>query len=157
MRHSIELVTARDLADLLPLMRAYCDFYEAAPSDDALLGVSRALLADPDRAGGQLIARDERSSASGFATLFWTWDTLEGCAIAVMNDLYVVPEARGGGLGDRLIDACVERCRARGLTRMDWQTAPENARAQRIYDRRGARREAAVVYELALRSASLPG
>jgi RimJ/RimL family protein N-acetyltransferase len=33
---------------------------------------------------------------------------------------------------------------------MDWQTAPENARAQRLYDSLGAEREAAIVYSLAL-------
>ena len=30
----VSLVTADDLADLLPLMRAYCTFYESDPSDD---------------------------------------------------------------------------------------------------------------------------
>ena len=152
MRHSIEPVVEGDLRELLVLMRAYCDFYEATPTDEALLDLSRVLLADRD-AGVQLIAREECSRASGFATLFWTWDTLEACAIAVMNDLYVVAQARGQGLGAGLIDACEQRCRARGVARLDWQTAPENARAQRLYDRRGARREEAIVYSLALVSA----
>ena len=47
-----------DLADLLPLLRGYCDFYEVAPSDEALLAMCRALIADPEREGVQLIARD---------------------------------------------------------------------------------------------------
>ena len=47
-----------DLEDLLPLMRGYCDFYEVDPPDDGLLGVSRALIADPDGEGVQLLARD---------------------------------------------------------------------------------------------------
>ena len=44
-------VREEDLDDLLPLMRAYCDFYEVAPSDEALLAMSRALIADPEREG----------------------------------------------------------------------------------------------------------
>jgi hypothetical protein len=32
----ISTVTEPDLADLLPLMRAYCDFYEADASDSEL-------------------------------------------------------------------------------------------------------------------------
>ena len=40
--HVISVVSEADLEDLLPLMRGYCDFYEAAPSDEALLALSRA-------------------------------------------------------------------------------------------------------------------
>ena len=69
-----------DLAELLPLMRGYCDFYEVAPSDDALLALSRALIADPEREGLQLIARDDDGRALGFATIFWTWSTLSAVA-----------------------------------------------------------------------------
>ena len=54
--HVISVVGEADLEDLLPLLRGYCDFYEVAPSDDALLAVSRALIADPEREGLQLIA-----------------------------------------------------------------------------------------------------
>ena len=42
----IATVTEADLDDLLPLMRGYCDFYEVAPSDEALLAMSRKLIAD---------------------------------------------------------------------------------------------------------------
>ena len=44
----IATVTAADLPDLLPLMRAYCDFYDVAPGDGDLLAMSRALIADPE-------------------------------------------------------------------------------------------------------------
>ena len=43
----ITTVTEADLAELLPLMRGYCDFYEVDPSDDALLAMSRTLIARP--------------------------------------------------------------------------------------------------------------
>jgi GNAT superfamily N-acetyltransferase len=151
--HSIAPVESADLGDVFELMRAYCDFYEASPREESLLRLAHALLADPERAGVQLIARDERGAASGFASLFWSFDTLEGGEIGVMNDLFVIPRARGMGLGMRLIEACIERCSARGLLSMAWQTAPENAPAQRLYDRLGARREEAIVYSLALPSA----
>jgi len=55
---TIERVSEADLTELLPLMRAYCDFYEVAPSDDDLLALSRALIADPEREGVQLLARE---------------------------------------------------------------------------------------------------
>jgi GNAT superfamily N-acetyltransferase len=144
----IALVTERDLPDLLPLMRAYCDFYEVAPSDDDLLAMARALIADPEREGLQLIARDEAAAAVGFATIFWTWSTLSASRVAIMNDLFVASEARGSGLADDLIAACLERARERGATSLGWQTARDNDRAQAVYERVGGRREEWVDYSL---------
>jgi GNAT superfamily N-acetyltransferase len=144
----IDPVTEADLGELLPLMRGYCDFYEVDPTDDALLDMSRTLLADPDHEGVQLIARDDRGAAVGFATIFWTWSTSSAARIGTMNDLYVAPDARGSGAADALIHACVERCRARGAVRLEWQTALDNHRAQAVYDRVGGKRERWFDYSL---------
>jgi GNAT superfamily N-acetyltransferase len=144
---TIERVTETDLNELLPLMRAYCDFYEVAPSDDELLSLSRALIADPEREGVQLLARDE-GRAAGFATIFWSWATTSAERIGVMNDLFVAPEARGTGLAAALIDASRAECAARGAGKLTWQTAPDNAAAMKVYDRVGATREQWVDYWL---------
>ena len=138
---AIAAVGQADLADLLPLMRAYCDFYAVQPSDDALLAMSRALIADPEREGVQLIAREPGGRAVGFATIFWTWSTLSAARIGIMNDLFVAADARGQGVAEALIEACVARCRERGAVQLAWQTALDNERAQAVYDRVGTRRE----------------
>jgi GNAT superfamily N-acetyltransferase len=145
---TISRVTSEDLGDLLPLMRAYCDFYEVDPSDEALLALARALIADPEREGVQLIARDAAGEALGFATIFWSWSTSRAARIGVMNDLFVVPSARGTGAAEALIAMCVEECRVRGATTLSWQTAKDNERAQRVYERIGAKREEWVDYSL---------
>jgi len=137
----IVIVTEDDLPDLLPLMRGYCDFYEVAPSDDALLAMSRVLIEDPEREGVQLIARDDGGRAVGFATIFWTWSTLSADRLAVMNDLFVSEDARGGGVADALIAACTDQCRDRGVPELAWQTAKTNLRAQAVYERVGATRD----------------
>ena len=137
----IVVVTEADLPELLPLMRGYCEFYEVDPPDEALLALARTLIADPEHEGLQLIARDDDGAAVGFATIFWTWSTLSASRLGVMNDLFVTERARGGGVADALIEACAERCRERGATSLDWQTAHTNKRAQAVYDRVGARRD----------------
>ncbi|MET0616055.1 MAG: GNAT family N-acetyltransferase [Thermoleophilaceae bacterium] len=137
----IATVTEADLDELLPLMRGYCEFYEVAPSDDALLAMSRRLIADPELEGVQLIARDGDGTAVGFATVFWTWQTLSASRLGVMNDLFVAEDARGGGHADALIAECAARCRERGATDLAWQTARTNLRAQAVYDRVGATRD----------------
>jgi GNAT superfamily N-acetyltransferase len=136
----IQRVTEADLGDLLPLMRGYCDFYGADTSDEALLALSRALLADPVNEGVQLIARDDGGRAIGFATVYWTWQTLAASRLAVMNDLFVTADARGTGLADALIAACADEARRKGATSLGWQTAKDNHRAQKVYDRVGAKR-----------------
>jgi GNAT superfamily N-acetyltransferase len=140
-----------DLGDLLPLLRGYCDFYEVAPTDDALLAMARALIADPEREGVQLIARTDDATSVGFATIFWSWSTSIADRIGVMNDLFVAPEGRGTGVADALIAGCVDECRQRGAAKLTWQTAPDNATAQRVYDRVGATREEWVDYWLSAR------
>jgi GNAT superfamily N-acetyltransferase len=137
----IEPVTEADLGELLALMRGYCDFYEVDPPDEALLEMSRSLLADPELEGVQLIARGDDGRAVGFATIFWSWSTSSAARIGTMNDLYVAPEGRGSGAADALISACVERCRLRGAVRLEWQTALDNHRAQAVYERVGGKRE----------------
>ncbi len=139
---------ADDLGDLLPLMRAYCDFYSVAPSDEDLLALSRALIDDPEHEGMQFLARAPDGRAGGFASLFWTWDTTEGGRIAVMNDLYVDGGARRGGLGTALIEACRTAARERGARRLAWQTALDNERAQSVYDRLGGERAQWLDYSL---------
>ena len=136
----IAAVAEADLPDLLPLMRGYCDFYEVSPSDEALLTLTRVLIEKPDE-GVQLIARGDAGDAVGFATVFWTWSTLNAARLGVMNDLFVSEEARGTGAAEALIAACLERCRERGATELAWQTAHTNLRAQAVYDRVGAKRD----------------
>jgi GNAT superfamily N-acetyltransferase len=135
------------LGRLLPLMRAYCDFYSVEPSDASLLALSRSLMADPTREGVQLIATDGDEDA-GFATLYWSWETTSAGRVGVMNDLYVVASSRGRGIATALISACLEHCRDHGAVRMIWQTAVDNVTAQAVYDHVGATRESWVDYWL---------
>ena len=131
-------------------MRAYCDFYDVSPTDADLMSMSRALLSDPAGEGVQLIARDDSRRALGFATVFWTWSTLSASRIGIMNDLFVVTDARGKGVADALIAACAEHCRARGAGELCWQTAKDNYRAQGVYERVGATRSEWLDYSLPL-------
>ena len=144
----IATVSEADLPELLPLMRGYCDFYEVEPGDDELLELSRALIADPDCEGFQILARDDRGRALGFATVYWTWSTLSAGRIAVMNDLYVEKDARGSGMAEALIEECRRRAGERGCVSLDWATAQDNLRAQKLYDRVGGERSTWLEYEL---------
>jgi ribosomal protein S18 acetylase RimI-like enzyme len=138
---AISVVGEADLPELLPLMRGYCDFYDVGPNDEDLLELAEALIADPRREGFQLIARDEAGAAVGFATVYWSWATSSASRIGTMNDLFVRHEARGRGAAEELIAECARLVRERGGHSLEWQTAKDNLRAQKVYDRVGAERD----------------
>ena len=146
----IKSATEDDLGALLPMMRAYCDFYRASPSDGGLLAMARALIAAHDKDGMLLVARDGDGVPIGFAAVGWKWSSLRAARIAVMEDLFVAPEARGQGAADALIRACAGRAREYGAPAVTWLTAPDNHRAQAVYDRVGATADALLEYELEL-------
>lgn len=142
MSFSIARVGEADLDDLLPLMRGYSDFYGVSPSDEALLALARALIADPEREGVQLIARDDGDGAAlGFATIYWMWSTSRAARIGVMNDLFTAAQARRRGVGAALIRASLDAVRGRGAVVLQWQTALDNHTAQALYESVGGIRE----------------
>ena len=138
-----------DVAALMPLMRGYCDFYESDPPDEGLEEMARALIAADDGQGMLLVA-DDGGEVIGFAAIGWKWSSLRGARIAVLEDLFVEPEARGRGAADALIAECARRARASGAPVVTWLTAPDNHRAQTVYDRVGGRSAPFLEYELEL-------
>ena len=144
---SIARVGEGDLDALVPMMSAYCDFYGVAPGDDTLRALALELVQRPDE-GVLLIARDGEGEPLGFATVYWTLNTLEGGRVGTMHDLYVRLEHRGRGVGRALIDTGLEEVRAAGLPALVWDTATDNLTAQALYDATGAKREEWFSYRL---------
>ena len=144
---TIDTVGAADLPELMPMLRAYCDFYQVDPPDERLRALVIALIDNPSD-GLQLIARDGDGTPLGFATIYWTWQTLYAARVGVLNDLFVIPASRGSGAGRALIEHCRERCRERGAEKLVWETALDNTTAQRLYDGIGAEKSTWLTYEL---------
>jgi GNAT superfamily N-acetyltransferase len=147
-RPRISRVKREEFDELLPLLQGYLDFYEVAPPEPDIRALFEALLADPEREGIQLLARDAEGVAIGFATVFWSWSTTRACRIGTMNDLFVAPEARGSGAAEALIEGCLRESRAHGARVLEWMTAKDNLRGQAVYDRVGGQRSEWVSYEL---------
>lgn len=56
---------------------------------------------------------------------------------AYLEELYVVPERRGGGLGRALLNAVVERARAAGAVHLDLCTGEGDTAARGLYESAG--------------------
>ena len=137
-----------EIDELMPLMRAYCEFYESDPPDEGVVEMLRTLINDPSQ-GAVFIARDG-DQAIGVATLDWKWSSLKGARVGYLEDLFVDPESRGSGTADALIGACADRCRELGMPALLWATMPDNHRAQKVYNRSGAEAETLLEYDLEL-------
>jgi GNAT superfamily N-acetyltransferase len=140
-----------DLRALLPLLRGYCDFYEANPPDDGLERMARTIMTAPDHEAFLLVAEDEeQGEVVGFSACGWKWSSLRGARIVVLEDLFVAESARGRGHADALIEATADLARRHGAPAVTWLTAPDNHRAQAVYKRAGGHSEPFLEYELEL-------
>ena len=74
----------------------------------------------------------------GFAIWFYNYSTFMGRHGIYLEDLFVVPEARGLGAGKALLRALAQRCAAEGLTRLEWAVLDWNAPSIAFYDSLGA-------------------
>ena len=129
----IETMTAQTFERVLPLIAAYQRFYKAEP-DAARNRAHFGRLLDDHTAGIQFVALDEAGQALGFATIYFSLGSVTPGVACLMNDLFVVPEARGQGIGRALILHCLSYAKAHGFPKMHWQTALDNHTAQRLYD-----------------------
>ena len=129
----IETVTAQTFERVLPLIAGYQRFYKAEP-DEARNRAHFGHLLDDHNAGIQFVALDEAGLALGFATLYFPLGSVTPGVACLMNDLFVVPETRGQGIGRALILHCLRYANAHGFPKIHWQTALDNHTAQRLYD-----------------------
>jgi GNAT superfamily N-acetyltransferase len=135
--------------ELVKLMLEYTvDFYkhEAPETSDVEALVDRMFSG---REGIQFVA-DSSKGLIGFATVYFSYDTLEAGRIAIMHDLYLVERARGSGAAEELFEACRRFAAENGCKYMSWETAPDNGRAQRFYAKMGGTRAVWVPYSIAV-------
>ena len=64
-----------------------------------------------------------------FRPSFWT-----GALDCYLEELYVVPDRRGQGLGRALMEAAIDHARRKGATHMDLGTGEEDVAARALYE-----------------------
>jgi GNAT superfamily N-acetyltransferase len=140
-------VSAEHYEQLQPLIAAYQRFYEVEEIDAERNRefFRRFLMPSED---GLLLGARRDGAFVGYACLYWHFSSLSARTATLMNDLFVVPAGRGGGVGRALIEAALAIARERGDAYLEWSTAPDNHTAQRLYDSTGAGRSSWLSYEL---------
>lgn len=152
--------TPADLDALTPLFDAYRQFYDQ-PAD--LSGARRflsermarqdsvVLIATGTGPGAAPGASDTTAPVLGFCQLYPGHCSVAAQPVAVLYDLYVLPQARRSGVGRQLLQAAEALARQQGWARLDLSTARTNRAAQAAYESLGwARDELFYTYSLTI-------
>jgi len=145
----IRPVSSEEFPQFEPLFVLYQEFYEVEDIDPARNRAffSRFLGGTDD---GWLLGAFDGEEAIGFGCFYRTMSSLSATDVVLLNDLYVSESARGKGAGRALIEAGAGLAREAGATHLVWETAPDNHRAQALYDTTGAEKSTWLEYELKL-------
>jgi ribosomal protein S18 acetylase RimI-like enzyme len=104
------------------------------PTPDADLIAERAA---PLIASGDVTVLFAGDGPDGFAELRFRPSLYTGALDAYLEELYVVPESRGQGLGRALLEAAMEHARERGAARIDLNTSDADVAARSLYESAG--------------------
>jgi ribosomal protein S18 acetylase RimI-like enzyme len=102
------------------------------PSDDEVAAGVGRLLGDPETEF-LLASTGDGAPAAGVAQLRFRYGIWRAGGDCLLEDLYVDESARGAGLGRALVEATLDRARARGCRRVELDVNESNAAAQRLY------------------------
>jgi ribosomal protein S18 acetylase RimI-like enzyme len=145
---TIRPVNKADIHQLQVLMVQYIvDFYQRPqPNDEELINLIKHLIDNPS-IGLQFVA-ERNGELVGFATLYFTFSTLQVKKAAILNDLYVTEKGRGQKIGELLFQCCLSHIRENEFAYMTWETAKDNLIAQGLYNKLGGKISDWLVYEI---------
>lgn len=131
-----------DEHDILRLIRALAD-YEREP--DAVEATAEGLHAHFFNDAPKVFAHVAEAGGAivGIAVWFFNFSTWTGRHGIYLEDLFVDPAVRGGGVARALFKALAEEAKAHDCARIDWQVLDWNEMGKGLYRKLGARHQAA--------------
>ncbi|MDH5672686.1 MAG: GNAT family N-acetyltransferase [Myxococcales bacterium] len=133
----LRIATHVDAPTILGFIKALAEYErepDAVQTDEATLRSQLQSSVPPFEC---LIAEDEHAPI-GFALFFHTYSTWRGRRGIWLEDLFVLPEARGRGAGRTLLARVAAIAHARGCARLEWSVLDWNQPALDFYRALGA-------------------
>ena len=133
----IKHATVEDVALILTFIHALAH-YEKLP--DSVLATEdrlRTSLFGPNPTAYALLAYHDQK-AVGYAIYFFTYSSFIALPGLYLEDLFVLPESRGEGVGRELLASLARLAIERGCARMEWAVLNWNEPAIGFYTRLGA-------------------
>ncbi len=140
MRGSLEIRVARpdDAEVLLDFIKQLATYEREPDAVETTAEVLRAQLAAA-RPPFECLLAERDGSAVGFALFFRNYSTWRGRPGLYLEDLFVPPEHRQGGVGRALLRALARIAVRDGCARMEWSVLDWNQLAIDFYESLGAR------------------
>ncbi|MEV7190764.1 GNAT family N-acetyltransferase [Streptomyces sp. NPDC093510] len=115
--------------------------YEKAPDEAKATEeqLREALFGERPAAFAHIAEDDTSGDVVGFSLWFLNFSTWRGVHGIYLEDLYVRPEARGGGHGKALLAELARICVERGYERLEWSVLDWNEPSINFYRALGAR------------------
>ena len=131
-----------DAPDLLRLVCALAEFEKLdSPDAEAQQRLIEDSFGAKPRIESWLAFAAGRAQPVGYAMLLETYSSFLARPTLYLEDVFVLPEFRGRGIGGAFLRHCVALAHERGCGRMEWTCLDWNTRAQRVYeDKLGAQR-----------------
>jgi GNAT superfamily N-acetyltransferase len=126
---------ARDLVPVVALIRSLAEFEKLPGPDEA---AAARLAADFAAARFGLLVAEAGGTLVGYALYFFTYSTFLAQPSLFLEDLFVHPEARGRGIGERFMRRLGAEAVRAGCGRFEWNVLDWNVRAQKFYQGLGA-------------------
>ena len=139
MKITITPCTFEKLEQLTYLFDEYRQFYHAFSDPQA----SRAFLYARYVQGDSviLLAEDERGDVLGFTQIYPSFSSVRLVPVWILNDLFVVPEVRGRGIGRKLMLAAQVEAKKADIHIILLATAKDNMVARKLYESMGYKRD----------------
>jgi GNAT superfamily N-acetyltransferase len=126
-----------DVAVILQFIRDLAKYEHLEHQVVATEGILRAALFG-SRPHAEVVLACLNGEPVGFALFFHNFSTFLGQAGIYLEDLYVRPEARGHGVGRRLLTWLAATAVSRGCGRLEWAVLDWNEPSIRFYRNLGA-------------------
>ncbi|GAA2425942.1 GNAT family N-acetyltransferase [Streptomyces mauvecolor] len=135
----IRKATLSDIPVIHEMVRELAEYEKCLDEARATEEQLREALFGEQPAAFAHIAQDESGEPVGFSLWFLNFSTWRGVHGIYLEDLYVRPEARGGGHGKALLTELARICVARGYERLEWSVLNWNTPSIAFYESLGAR------------------
>ncbi|CAN5243484.1 GNAT family N-acetyltransferase [soil metagenome] len=127
-----------DVPIVLELVRELAAYEREPDAVEATEELLREALFGARPSASCHVALEQSGAVVGFALWYVTFSTWKGLAGLWLEDLFVVPQARGQGLGKALLQELAAVCVQRGYPRFEWWVLDWNAPAIGFYRSLGA-------------------
>ena len=124
----------KDAKSLVSLIRALAKYEKLTPPSTA---AARRLIADIGRRIRVLIAEIDGRPV-GYAISLFTYSSFLARPTLYLEDVFVLPEHRRGGVGGKFFQALLQAARREKCGRMEWVVLDWNTPAHRFYRKLGA-------------------